>query len=244
MIRVKCCLAPAALAVASAVLGAGCVDDYGSLLVIHNQALDESCSTAPDIEAPYLPHGTAAVGPGGGYTLTPLVQSGLTVRGNDINGGIIELKTASVEINPVDSDASRNAVAQLAELRGATRYISGSVSPGGLTSTSFQAIDSSQAAALAAGVQVGQSVEVIARVIVYGRHGGGSVASQPFEYPITLINGGTGGGLVDLGPCAGLPSDFVGASDCFGTGQDGALIQCCTGDGGQLVCPAIGTATP
>jgi hypothetical protein len=243
MSRAKHCLVAAALAVVSAASG-GCADDYLSLLVVHNQAPDPEamCAIEPMIENPYRPHGTANVAVGG-YILTPLLQSNLTNRNDMVNGDIISLTTASVEINPVDSDASRNVVASLNELRGRTRYISGSVQPGGLTSSSFDAIDLDQARALAGAVTAGQSVEVLATVVVYGDSGGNTIKSATFNYPITIINDVGGSGPISVGACSGLQSGFVGAStDCFGNGQDQGFTQCCTaGTADDLLCPAQGT---
>jgi hypothetical protein len=244
MSRAKHCLVTAALAALTAMGGVGCADDYLSLVVIHNQAvIPEECAPTPTIEEPYLPHGIANVAVGG-YILTPLVQSNLTNRNDMTNGDIITIKTASVEINPVDSDDSRAVVAALNELRGATRHFYASVSPGGLTSLSFEAIDGAQARALATAIQPGQAVEVIASTIIYGDVGGGSVKSAPFEYPITLLNVENGSGVIDLGACSGLPTGFEGAANgCFDdNGQDNSFIECCS-SGAAQICPAKGTGS-
>jgi hypothetical protein len=240
--RAKHCLVTTALMAMGALASAGCADDYLSLLVIHNQAPDESCEIAPMLEHPYRPHGTANVAVGG-YLLTPLLQSNLTNHTDMVNGDIITLTTATVEIDPVDSDASRTVVSKLNELRGRTRYISGAVSPGGLTSTSFEAIDADQARALAGAVAAGQTVEVLATVIVNGDVGGNHVESKPFTYPITLQNVPNGSGAINLGACSSLPASFEGSTGgCFDTGQDSSFIECCT-NGSATICPAKGTGT-
>ncbi len=241
MIRAKYWLAGAALAVTSVATGGGCADDNLSLQIIHNQAPDSMCQTKPNEADPYLPHGSVELGRGG-YLLTPLLHSNLASRMGNTAASIIQLHTATTEIIAVDSDDSRTVVGKLGGMAGRTRYISGVVDPGGLTSTGFEAIDIAQANALATAVAVGQSVEIIVKVIVHGEASGTNVDSQPFLYPITLTNGGEGGGQVNLGPCSNLPSGFTGnTSGCFGNGQDGGFIECCTSPGGVPMCPAVGT---
>jgi hypothetical protein len=245
MIRVKYGVVSAALAlasVASVMGGSGCADDYAGLLILQNQAVVEgACSPDPSIGAPYRSFGTAQVGSGGGYVMTPLLQSTLVNREQTTNGDIVLLHTAVVEIQPVDSADSRAVVSALKELQGRTRYISGSVTPHGLTTMQFDAIDTEQAGALAAAMMPGQTVQVLARVVVHGDTAGTDVSSQPFIYPITLVNQ-PGGGFVDLGACSSLPTGSVGQiSDCFDNGQDGGFTECCTDAGGRPVCPAEGT---
>jgi hypothetical protein len=246
MIRVKYGRVGAALALASvaSVMGlSGCADDYAGLLILQNQAVGESCTAEPVVSSPYISNGTAQVGSGGGYVMTPLVQSTLVNRENTTNGDIVLLHTAVVEIQAVDSADSRAVVAALQELRGRTRYISGAVAPRGLITTQFDAIDTEQANALSAAMMPGQRVEVLARVVVHGDTAGTDVSSQPFVYPITLINQ-AGGGFVDLGPCSALALGTTGEQkDCFQNGQDNGFTECCTDAGGRPVCPAMGTGT-
>jgi hypothetical protein len=242
MIRVKYGRVSAALALASValVMGlGGCADDYSGLLILHNQAVSETCTTEPVVANPYISHGTAQVGSGGGYFLTPLLQSTLVNREATTNGDIVSLHTAVVEIQPVDSAASRDVVGKLKELQGRTRYISGSVEPRGLTSIGFEGIDGEQANALSAAMMPGQTVEVLLRVVVHGDTAGTDVSSQGFLYPVTLVNV-AGGGFINLGACSALPPGTVGTGDCFGTGQDGGSTECCTDAGGRPVCPARG----
>jgi hypothetical protein len=234
-------LISAAVAVLS-VTTSGCVADYGSLSIVHDQAPNESCEIAPNVGDAYLPHGTALVGAGGGYVMAPLLRSGLAAVAGKPNGHIINLSSAQVSIEPVDSDDSRAAVAALKELRARSRAISGSVEPGGLTSIFFDGIDGEQARALASAVVVGQAVEVLIKVVVKGDVGGSSVSTQDFLFPVTLLNSGGTPGAKNLGPCSSFPTSFTGATtDCFGTGQDGGSIECCTDAGGNAVCPAVGT---
>jgi hypothetical protein len=247
MIRVRYGRVSAALALASVVsiLGlGGCADDYAGILILQNLATTTgACSPEPSTSSPFLSHGIAQVGSGGGYVLTPLLQSTLVNREGTTNGDIVLLHTAVVEIEPVDSAESRAVVSALKELQGRTRYISGSVAPRGLTTMSFEGIDSEQAVALAAAMMPGEAVEVLLRVVVHGDTQGTNVSSQPFLYPVTLVNE-AGGGFVNLGACSSLDVGTVGGSEgCFGTGQDGGFIECCTDAGGRPVCPARGTGT-
>ena len=240
MNRVKYWLLPAIVAGLSALGGAGCADDYLSLKVLHNQAPDDMCVIEPNVEDPYIPHGFMVAG-SNGYFMNPLLQSNLVNRTGEVNGDIISLETASVELRAVDSDASRSVIEGLGALTGRTRYISGSVSPGGLTTTGFEAVDSDQARALAGLITMGQSVEILAYITVYGDLDGGEVASPTFIYPITVTNNGASGNFQNLGPCANLTPGFMGiVADCFGNGQDNGFIQCCTAADGSNVCPAFG----
>ncbi len=223
-----------------AVLSGACADDYLSLVVIQNQAPDDQCAVTADLESPYLSHGQATVSRGG-YFLTPIVQSNLSNLNDDVNGDLVQLRTVSVEIQAVDSDASRAAVAALGDIRGRTRYVSGTVTPGGITSMGFDAIDVEQAAVLSGAIGTA-SVEVLARVVVEGDVEGTSVKSPMFIYPITVTNGAQ----IDLGPCDALPAGFIGGGSrgCFHAGQDvGSNVQCCTDLAGDPVCPAQGPAS-
>jgi hypothetical protein len=230
----------ALLAVAS-MAGLGSCADYSGLLILQNQAPSASCVTAPNIGDPYISHGTALAGAGGGYFLTPLIQSSLVNREATTNGDIVAMRDADVEIQAVDSADSRTVVDALKELKGANRHISGSISPKGLLTTTVPVIDSAQAAAMATKMTPGQAVEVIVRVVVYGDTAGTRVSSQDFYYPITVLNQ-PNGRFQDLGKCSDLAVGTTGmVKDCFQNGQDGGFTQCCTDDGGRAVCPAVGS---
>jgi hypothetical protein len=224
----------------ASVIGSGCAD-YSGLLILQNQPIDTSTCSPLTGKDQFIGHGFALVGGGsGGYFFTPLVQSALVNREMTTNGDIVAVRSADVELQAVDSADSRAVITALKELNGANRKISGSIAPGGTVTLIIPAIDSAQADAMATAMVVGQSVEVIARVRVYGDTSGTSVSSSDFYYPITVKNE-PGQNFVDLGDCGGLTVGFVGRdTDCFNNGQDGAFTECCTQAGGIPVCPAKG----
>jgi hypothetical protein len=239
MSRAKYRLVSAMFAVLCVTAGAGCADDYLSLTILHNQPPDDSCMLSAGDTGVFISHGFADVAVGG-YVFTPLLQSGLSNTSGQSNGDIIQLRNANVTISAVNSDDSRALVEALADQRSVSHAISGSVTPGGTVTLSFDAIDYTQATVMAGSLAVGQRVEVLANIVVVGDVEGSSVETQPFVYPITVTNGGS---LVNLGPCANLSSTFVGESGgCF-PGQDGAFLECCS-DATGLVCPAVGTMPP
>jgi hypothetical protein len=238
MIRAKYGVVGAALAVAS-VIGSGCAD-YSGLLILQNQPVSpDTCSASTD-RGVFISHGFALVGAGGGYVFAPLIQSALVNREDTMNGDIVAIHSADVELQAVDSADSKAVIDALQELKGANRKVSGSVDPGGVITVTFPVIDSAQAMAMGTKVALGQSVEIIARVRVFGDTAGTEVSSQDFYYPITISNL-PGANFVDLGPCDSLAVGRTGIdNDCFGNGQDGAFVECCTSAGGVPVCPARG----
>jgi hypothetical protein len=235
MIRLQYGLLVAMLALASA-----CADQNYSLVILQNQAPGGDCSLSTD-PTMFISHGVDDLNLGG-YVLTPLIQSNLIERDNAPSATNIVLKGATAEIQAVDSDDSRATVSALSEVTGRMRYFAGTLTPGATIVVHVEIIDDAQAAALLSTLQPGQSVEVLVKVIVLGEVAGDSISSDPFYYPITLTNGGSSGGFINLGQCDALPEGFVGEdTTCFGTGQDGRGVECCTRSG-VLVCPAEGPA--
>lgn len=111
---------------------------------------------------------------------------------------------------------------------------------GGLSDTVFDVFPGDLSIEMIKAVPTFQQVNAIVTVKVIGGLGasGDDLSSDPFEFPVTITNGGL---LSSKGLCSELASTFVprSGSPC-NPGQDG-ITDCCTNADQTLVCPAVGT---
>lgn len=187
------------------------------MVILHNQFLDATC------EVPATAGGTARVagvldaGAPRGYVFTPVLQS--LVAESDTRERLIVIEGANVSVANEDGTAVANGDFS-------TRFAT-SVAPGGTAGLAFEITPSEMAKG-----------RYLSTVVVFGTLEGSSIESEPFTYPIEVVD--FADRPFNLGPCSALDEGYQGTF--FGTAcspyQDGG-IECCT-DGIELVCPAEG----
>jgi hypothetical protein len=242
---------------AASALFAACTTSSGdtTILMLRNQAPAAGCVITADPNAAFIPSGRLDVEllkPNGvpqGYLLTPVVQN---VAVADLaNQAQVAQRTAliqgaHVDITFLSSDVVTDADQQMLDSMGLLHFdarFAGAVPPNASVSTySFELIPAGvidmvtgRLQTFSGGTGRKPDVTMIAKVVVFGQLGGGTVEAPAFDYPVTACDGCM---TNDVGPCAALSSSFMahtgGACSFY---QDGVL-DCCE-DGAQFVCPAV-----
>ena len=179
----------------------------------------------------------------GGYFFTPVVENtAQTVMGTSENQRLVTIKGAEVKLDATLAGGDEFTFSS-DSLQNFTVRTSGSVEPdGGTISLGFEILGIDHIMELQSAVSPDAPAQVIAKVVVFGELSDGGVESEPFEYPVTVCEGCL---TVDVGACADLPADFetqLTGGECNPL-QD-AAVECCTDADGNLVCPAVSTASP
>ncbi|MDB4955393.1 MAG: hypothetical protein JWO36_2962 [Myxococcales bacterium] len=216
----------------------GCVDANtdGALLITKNVAPGMGCTFTADVLEPFLAMGTLDTRVGGPYILHPQLRSRITAditNPLNIDQRTVILQGANISISFPNPPAGFTIDTTLLQFR---QLFSAPIAPnGGLTDVSFLIIPSTISRAvfpqLTANVP---TIVAVASVVVDGQMGGGTVTSQPFQFPVNL----TTGLVIDNGTCP-LPMTFgtIRAGDPCNPSQDG-VVDCCRDAAGNLRCPA------
>lgn len=232
------------LAAAAAVLG-GCAANGGDagIAVMRSVAPSAMCTfSASDAELT-VGRGILDVALRASYLVGVQMISRITaLDGQEVQRAVF-VTGAKVDITFPDSTLFT--AAELAELKasGLTHFktlFSTVVKPnGGLTDAAFELVPFELSDRLRTRPAFTQVV-ALGTFRVIGRLGvtGSELESDPFQFPVTLTNGG----LVNLkGPCAELATSFMPrVGNACNPAQDG-VVDCCTAPDNTLVCPAVGT---
>jgi hypothetical protein len=130
------------------------------------------------------------------------------------------------------------------------------LAPGTTTGASFNAITQSHSRCILPYVPA-EGLVVTAKIRAKGRHGGTSVESAPFIFPVTICKGCLQQGYNDpvlvayeypanYPDCAGLTSsNTYSGSKCLPPGQDETILCCglTTSTGIRVLCPAVFTGS-
>lgn len=259
-----------ALLQAGLAAGAGaCVADSGDegFVVRNNLAPNEgNCAFTASTSSPFVSRGTLTSRATSPYILTPLIESRITAAMGQENLRTVALMGAKVDlaIGPITvEDAGGNVTFTCAAEgpnacfsegerlslagSGLTKFRTPFAAPlppnGGLASAVFDLVPTTtvseierKVGALAAGSRM--NALVVATATIYGRLGGSDLDGLPFDYPVTVCSDCV---VNDLGPCGSLSADFEPRTgNPCNPFQDG-VVDCCTGAGGALTCPAVGT---
>lgn len=234
-----------AFALVSAIGAAACADNGDEvLLILNNVVPGEECVLSGEETGLFISAGQIDTVGGAGYLLTPLVKNTATSETGTEAQRTVFIRGARIDLRFPDPDLfSAEELQQLAD-SGLTRFevpLGASISPNGSTAPfAFEVIQPPLIVAL--GDELASSSDrilVLADVRMRGTMGGGTIESQTFTFPITVCEGCN---VLDVGPCAMLPSTFtpVVGNPC-NPFQDGQT-QCCSVTGG-LVCPAVSTGS-
>jgi hypothetical protein len=232
-----------------AALAAGCSANGGdeSILVLKNVApptttTGGACIFTPAETEAVIVHGTLDTSFGTGYEFTAQLKSRITADTGQEDQRTILLRGANIDLTFVDPNAVTADELKILKNTGFLHFMSAFSAPlapnGGLFDASFELIPPEITGLLDS--KPGFTSTVIAATFtVTGDLAGSTVSSQPFQYAVTL-----GKQILtnDKGPCASLPTTFMGrvGNTCF-FGQD-FVVDCCEGSSPMmLVCPAVGT---
>lgn len=214
-------------ALAFTLLVVGCADkgDEGFFILNNTAPPVSACTFTGDSGQPFIAAGSISQVSPQGYIFNPLLQSRITATMGMESERTIHLEGANVTLQLANGGMTQSF----------TALFSGSLAPNnGTTNVSFELIPVSSINALG---NASQNVEVVASITPYGTLGGGRIDGEPFQYPVTIVAGGTG--IVNVQGRCDSPTPPVAAH--LGNGcnvfQDG-LVDCCTGCDGKLVCPS------
>lgn len=216
--------------------GSACADNDLTVIILHNQAPQEGCLVTGDQDAPALPFGTLDLAGGQPYVFTPVVRSSALENPDDINDNVVFLRGADVELLAAPTQRSIDVITMLGPAETVrTHLFSANVEPGGSSGVIFILIDQQQVGNLANIIGPEESVQLVARLSVFGEIDGADVTSPEFDYPITVCEGCL---VRTVYPdCASLPDGATiapgGVCNAF---QDG-IVDCCV-SGGVTQCPA------
>jgi hypothetical protein len=182
----------------------------------------------------------------GDYQFTAQLKSRIvadTTQTGQEDARTIFLRGANVDLTFPDAAALGT---QIADLRGMNLLhfmspISGALPPNGsLADAPFELIPAGVAAEFdTKGFSPGSSSTVVeATFTIVGDMAGGNASSQAFHYSVTLVKQI----LIDgQGPCSMVSKTFVPRTgNICNPGQD-FVVDCCTDQAGNQVCPAVGT---
>jgi hypothetical protein len=222
-------------------VGAAACADNQSLLIIQNQVAQSGCSIPATISTSFRGFGRLDVTEvegisNPGYLFTPVLQNAIAGSSDNPNLNIVLVQGADVELSASTTEASTALVATLAgagaNLR--THRISASVRPNATAGIAFPAIDEDQTTLINGALAEDDSVQLIARVRVFGTLNGSEIVTPTFDYPITVCKGCL---IENVGDCTMIPEgteiEEGGVCNLF---QDDP-VTCCESTG-VLVCPA------
>jgi len=229
----------------SALILVGCASqgDEGMIVLNNTAVAGSSCMLTGDATQPFVSHGQIYAGATRGYTLTPLIQSrvtiGMTEGAQDLLQKTISLRGADVQLTVKATEILENGVYTTSSteraLPGFSVLFSGSLPPSGTVNVGFEVLTAAQIQNIVVTSGAAPSAtlraEVLAEVTIHGDLGGDDVEASPFFFPISVC---TDCVVNNLGTCPILTTPRTGnACNPF---QDGVL-DCCT-SGTELICPA------
>ena len=253
-------------ALSGLLLGAAtCTDANESLIVLQAQVPDDMCtiSDLPD-NATRRAYGIldVALDKPYAYRLYPLVKNQLlpAAAAGDIEPNRVTVNAASIKIIPPPGVNVSFADACAAEFDHPTVAVLG---PGETRAVTLDGVRSCHAALFAdlfrsgrLNSSVADSVYFRLVVRIKARHGGTTIESDPFEYPLKVCYGCLQTGFTgqyaafnfpEVPSCDRLADNpFMGNSACGLPAQDSGPILCCAKDakGTSLQCPGVPTAMP
>lgn len=229
--RTRACVLSVAAASLVA-LAPGCTDAGTSMLIVQNQVPQDGCVIPNSQTSDFRSRGRIDVNADDGYLFTPLVDSLVSETANGQGTRIIAVEGANVDLT---FESGFDASGIDSSLTSFSEAFSGSIFPGGEASFGFTVVPKPLLDALQSRIAAGDTIQVTAKVKIFGNLDGGDVDSNSFDYPIDVCNGCL---QVDNGSCDALPSGFSPSTGgACNTLQDDP-IDCCTDAGGALVCPA------
>jgi hypothetical protein len=217
-------------ALAALVTASGCTTDSGgSMLIVQNQVVEGEACDVPASRMGSRNTGLIDTNAGDGYVFTPLVQSLIEDTSED-SERVISMRGADVEISFTsgfdEADVSDDRLIRFSSA------FSGSVFPGAQSSFAFVVVQEDLLDEIAA---AGGSAQLSVEVTVFGDLDGSDVESDPFVYPVEVCDGCL---TIDRGPCAALGDDFEPRDTNPCNPAQDVAADCCTSDGGDLVCLA------
>ena len=244
-------------------LAGGCAaDEYGSFVILSNQApTDPSvCAFIADESALFITRGQLSMFSTSSYVLNPLFASRLKSEAGKelqrtvaLHGARIDLTVGPIEviengqgsvidIDPTDPELGAN-------VAGITKFetlFSAALPPnGGLSNASFDLVPRRVVDAIIARAQPSATrvvhAQVVGAVEAFGDLQGSEIIGDPFQYPVTICNDCV---VSDLGACAALdPGVVARVGNPCNPFQDG-IVDCCENATGGLTCPAMSTMPP
>jgi hypothetical protein len=214
---------------------AACTDGGRPLVIRNNLAPEEGCTFTVNSTAGAITRGRIDTQAADGYLFAALVENDAeSGTGSDsqrralIEGADVELSfPANVEEMFADNE-------DFADDRAFTQFFSGVVEPdGGKSYFTFVILPKQFMTNYLGFIGAGSTLEVTARIVLFGQLGGGSTESIPFNYTIDVCNGCM---TVDLGACSDLPEDFEGSPGGICNTLQDVPLECCDGNN---VCPAV-----
>ncbi|MDB4981170.1 MAG: hypothetical protein JWM82_1922 [Myxococcales bacterium] len=248
-----------ALASATALLMLGCGQPPDQFIIIQNQVPSSGCVIPTTLGSDYRATGIIDVSlvasdANVGYAIFPLLENNLPAPSGGQQGDPNRIALSSYQIDvgvmedAPDSIKTMFGVFQTSGVNGSPdqkiRYsepTSGSVaSGGGMTSSGVNGINGDLARFIrntgllqqgAAPFHLSSTIRAVGRTVTR------SVTSDPFQFPILVCDGCLIANAVDrkVPVCPALSAPNTG--NFCNVAQD-QLVDCCTTNGGQLVCPA------
>lgn len=228
MLRLTSC----ALASVALLLGA-CTEGGATLVIVQNQVPEEGCSVSTDLGT-FRARGLIDVNSDQGYLFTPAVQSVLNEANSETGTQrIVFVEGAEVSLTLPEGTGV-----------GATTFtqrFSGSIFPQGISTFAFEIVPAEVLASLRGSTSPGDRVVAEAEITLFGTLEGSEIESQPYVYPVEICNGCVA--TFDLGLCSELPAGYEATGGICVAYQDTDSVECCTDDGGNAICPAVGGGT-
>ena len=241
---------------------AGCAaDEYGSFVILSNNAPPTSglCEFTADENNAFITRGQLAIESTSSYLLNPLFASRLKAEsGKELQrtvalhgarvdlvvGPIVTIEggvSTTIDIDPADPELGK-------DVGGITKFqtlFSAALPPNGLSAATFDLVPTQVIEAVIARAQPSATrvvhAQVQANVEAFGDLQGSEIVGDPFQYPVTICNDCV---VNNLGACAAIPIGTIARTgNPCNPFQDG-IVDCCAGDQGQQVCPAVGTMMP
>jgi hypothetical protein len=248
-----------ALASATAFLMLGCGQPADQFIIIQNQVPGAGCAVPTTLSAEYRATGIldVALVPNDatvGYAVFPVLQNNLPGPSGGQSGDPNRIRLMSYEIDVAVADDAPEAIKsmfstfttsgpngapdQLIHYGGLT---SGSVASGGGNTSSGVTGVPGDLARYIRGTGIlqngGAPFHLLPRIRFVGATTNRTVTSDPFDFPILVCSGclisNAVEGKVPICPTLSTPNT---GNPC-NVAQDNS-VDCCTGNGGQLVCPA------
>ncbi len=236
-------LTPILLSSALLAIPSGCApdDDDSSLIMLHNLAPDEGCTTSPNLSETALGSGVIDVNATQGYFFTPLVQN----TASTLEGAILVsqrlalVEGVNVKVTFPQGALSDGTISSLndSNLLEFSQRFSVTVQPDdGLLALSFFALPVQLLAALRG--QTGVGLDANVEVQLFGTMGGSDIESQEFNYPVFICEGCLAN---YVGTCETAPANPRTGGNCQVL-QDGIVDCCGPSPAGPLTCPSVNTA--
>lgn len=224
MLRALGTLAPFALV--------GCLANTGDegMFIVNNTAVTgTTCTLTGMTGQPFTAAGIIAAGSPSGYFFTPLIESRITAdltMADQVEQRTITLEGAHISLSATGATGQSVAIAE----PNYDALFAATVPPLGDVNVGFELISKATIASFGTTMPA----EIEARVIIYGKMGGGDLTGTPFTYPVTICEDC----VVNIlpGGC-GVAAAATNLGDPCNVFQDG-VVDCCSNPDNTVTCPS------